>query len=568
MKFRRFAAVAVVGSLVLAACGGDDDSDATETIEVSETTAATEATEPAATSAPATTAAAEESTTEESSTAESTTSSEESSEAAEPEGTFGGTLVHLAAFEAPSLDVLLGRADAGPSSDAVMLNAIYDVLFYEDAETGEVRTKLAESLESTDFTTWTLTLRPDINFSDGTPLNAEAVKYNWDRIADPANASRNAAGPLQIETLTVVDDLTLEMKLKAVNATFDRDLAATVPWIASPTAIEAAGANYGVDNAVGAGPFVLESWTRDSEMVLTRNPDYWNAPLPYLDELIIRQVPDPEARIQTWLAGDADTGSTSTQVELATRAEEAGGLLAPTFAPIGGLAYVFNTTKPPFDDVRARVAITQAIDRHMLNDVVQAGLSDPVDYLIREPSPFYNEEYVHEFDHDAAQALLDELADEGKPLSFTFVTTAAGLPLTEGMQAQLLGYDNISVEIEQIENTNITARGNAGDFEALITQSVSFDPSPFYEMWTTGSRRNTGGYSNPDMDAALAAQRSTGDLDERKAAIDTVQEIALQDAPWFFFSSTKSYWFHYPEVMGLDNMSRQGPRWDEVYKTS
>src|SRR3954471_5990599 len=105
--------------------------------------------------------------------------------------------------------------------------------------------------------------------------------------------------------MVVVDATTLTMTLKAKNAVFPQ-LMALMPFVGSPTAFRQLGADRFARAPVGGGPFVLRSWVPDAEMMLTRNPNYWNAPLPNLDQLVMRPVPDDTQRINSLCAAEAN----------------------------------------------------------------------------------------------------------------------------------------------------------------------------------------------------------------------------------------------------------------------
>src|SRR5213076_1144333 len=111
------------------------------------------------------------------------------------------------------------------------------------------------------------------------------------RIMDPANASPRSGLANQIATMEPLDAVTLKITLKAKNALFPGAVT-LMPFIGSPTA----GKDKFNNDPVGGGPFVIKSWTRDSQMTLVRNPTYWNAPLPYLDSLVLKPIVDESQR--------------------------------------------------------------------------------------------------------------------------------------------------------------------------------------------------------------------------------------------------------------------------------
>src|SRR5438067_6079085 len=166
----------------------------------------------------------------------------------------GGTITMFIAGDIQNLDPITMQNSG--STDAIRGSAVYDMLLYSDLKTSTITPQTAESLTSADALVWTLKLHPNIKFSDGTPYDAAAVRFNWLRLQDPKNAAARATQANTIAQMDVVDAVTLKITLKSKNAVFP-GVAALIPFIASPKAIQDKGSNYGND-PVGAGPFLLK----------------------------------------------------------------------------------------------------------------------------------------------------------------------------------------------------------------------------------------------------------------------------------------------------------------------
>jgi peptide/nickel transport system substrate-binding protein len=428
-------------------------------------------------------------------------------------------------------------------------NALYGTLMINDPDTNEIDYTMATGFDSTDGgTTYELTLRPGLEFTDETPLDAAAVQFNWERLRDPALGSTAIRQASQVATTEVMDETTLKVVLHAPNPNFPQGMLATsMNWIASPTALEKGRAAF--DEApVGAGPFELTRWMRQGAIDLERNPEYWDAPKPYLDAITIRSVPDTNQRVNAITAGDADL-STETNPSSVSRAQDAGAQVATV--PAGGGQYLgMNFRRAPFDDERARRAVVLAVDRDMINTIVFNGDGEVPQTLFPENSPFYSDIPLPQQDTEAAQALFDELAAEGKPVEFTF-TTYVGIDnqaTAEALQAQLNAYDNVNVDIEVVDFATGSARAGAHDFDMMVSSAITQDPD--YALWTAFHSRSSGnfmGVSDPQLDEALDAGRTAQAMDERKQAYDVVQEriVELNPGVWYVRAS--------PSVMMGDN---------------
>jgi peptide/nickel transport system substrate-binding protein len=222
----------------------------------------------------------------------------------------GGTINALVGTEITSLDPARSGGGVG-GGDSQRLFALYDALLYQDPTTGAIIPQTLVSMTTSDAVTWTLKIKAGIKFSDGLPYDAAAIKYNWDRAADGSVPSSPNGPIVKTFTSAVVDATTLSLKLTTgANGQFPRTLSAnqSMSAIASPQALKAANNNQAVyDGApVGAGPFMFKEWVRDSKITLVRNPNYWNAPRPYVDQLVFRPIVDESQRANTFKAGNAN----------------------------------------------------------------------------------------------------------------------------------------------------------------------------------------------------------------------------------------------------------------------
>ncbi|EFC84749.1 ABC transporter substrate-binding protein [Parafrankia sp. EUN1f] len=415
-------------------------------------------------------------------------------------------------------------------------NALYGTLMVNDEKTDELSYTMAESFDTTDQgATFTLKLRPGLLFSDGTPLDAEAVKVNWDRHRDPANASPYLSEASLVAAIEVVDATTLTVKMKAPTPSFPRAMLTTsMNWIASPAAL-AKGKDSFDRNPVGAGPYTLKSWTRQDRIELTRNTRYHDAPRPYLDTITVRTSNDASQRYNTLVSGGADV-VIETNADSLDKAADAGYTTDVT--PLnGGLFLAMNMRKAPFDDLRARQAIAAAIDMDTLNLAVYNGAGKTVDTLFSDSSPLYVDAPLRRTDKATAQRLFDELAAEGKPVEFTFTayTTSEMKDTAENIQAQLSAYKNVKVNIRVVDFPEATKLGMAGDFDMLVWSSSFVDPDP--RVWTafrSDSRGNFPGVDDPQLDEALATGRTATDTATRKAAYETFQQRLIALVPGVF----------------------------------
>ncbi|NUU26333.1 MAG: ABC transporter substrate-binding protein, partial [Streptomycetaceae bacterium] len=385
--------------------------------------------------------------------------------------------------------------------------------------------------------TWTLKLRPNVQFSDGTPLDAAAVKTNWEMHADPATQSlhRAAAGGL---TTRVVDPLTLSITPPAPNANFDRMVAQELTYIESPLQLAKGPDAYG-SQPVGAGPFVLRSWSRGSQQVYARNPTYWQKDkgLPHLDGFTVKNVPDIQQQLSSVKSGQADIFTSSDPALLDRGARDAN---AAVLKVDGGQYFLFNTTRPPFNDPRARRAVALAMDPADIPKTLNNGYL-PAQGIFAASSPFFDPAQAQpKPDRAEAQRLFNELAAEGKKVDFTYLIpqNPSSQKTAEFMQSRLQQYANVSMRIDSLEIGAYTVRmAIQKDFQAVLSQRWICDPEPqMFQAFQSRSPQNFGGWSNPAADQALVTARGSADPAVRKQAYGELQKAYAQDLPMWVYA--------------------------------
>jgi peptide/nickel transport system substrate-binding protein len=440
--------------------------------------------------------------------------------------------------------------------DSSRLNAMYDSLFYSEPKTGKAIPQTGESLTA-DPTgqVWTLKVKPNITFTDGTPYDAAAVKWTWDEHKNPERRSVVAAAAAAIDKTEVVDPLTLKITLKAPNAAFDRVVASSLAFIPSPTAMQKDPAGFAA-KPVGAGPFILSQWDRDSQMVFTKNPHYWQGPdKPKLDKVVFRVLSDSEQALNGIATGRGDLKVSVSAVD-AAKARDRG--LGVQQAPVlVGEAIVFNANKPPFDDPRARKAVALALDPKDVNKVAFTNQGVPSSSLFPEGSPLVAPDApaVPSANRVEAQRLLDELAAAGKPLSFTYLLPQNNQATRTGeyIATQLRTFKNISVttEAQAIVTYNNSVRVQRNYQAAMMNWLVSDIEPTAYGYLYSSSPSNFLGFRNAQADVALDQGRKTGDPASRQAAYTELARQVAQDVPLWPYQEGRITVYYAKTVAGL-----------------
>ncbi|HCK19249.1 MAG TPA: ABC transporter substrate-binding protein, partial [Thalassospira sp.] len=265
-------------------------------------------------------------------------------------------------------------------NDFRILMNVYDGLVRYKDGTLEVEPALAESWTiSDDGTVYTFSLRDGVTFHDGTPFNAEAVKYNFDRMLDESHPEHDT-GPFPlafffsaVEEVEVVDDLTVKFQLNAPYAPFLSNLAYPTGLIVSPTAVREDGSDFG-RNPVGTGPFKFAEWESNAKVVVVRNDDYWEDPAK-LEAVVFRPITDANTRVAELMAGGIDL---MVEVPPDSLTQLAGDDNFSVYEQAGPHLWflILNLKEGPFQDKKVRQAINYAIDKKALVENVLQGTAE------------------------------------------------------------------------------------------------------------------------------------------------------------------------------------------------
>ncbi|MFI1581853.1 ABC transporter substrate-binding protein [Embleya sp. NPDC020630] len=466
----------------------------------------------------------------------------------------GGTLTVAMASDMRSMDPF--GALSNSYTDNSRLNAVYDSLFWHEAKTGKVMPQVGESLTpDPGNASWTLKLKPNVKFSDGTPYDAAAVKFTWDEHAAPARKSYQAGTIAAVKTTEAVDPTTLKITLTGPNANFDHIVASNLSFIVSPTAYRKDPAGF-ARNPVGAGPYTFKEWTTGDHMTFVKNRGYWQgAAKPYADTVVFKVIQDSTQGLETVYSGGADM-KVSVNAEDPVKARQK-GLETKIVTIIGGESIYFNNKRAPFDDVRARRAVQLALDADEVNKISFSGNGTPTHSIFPPESPLVDAgtETVQRTDRAEAQRLLDELAAEGKPLDFTYSIpqNANAQRTAEYIMTSLRALRNISVKIAPMPiaafQTDIVINKNyqAAMFSYYLSDA---EPGLYVNLYST-SPNNYLLYANPTVDQNLDRARTTNDPAQRKAAYTAVAAQLKQDAPLWTYQSSVVTAFHRSTVVGM-----------------
>ena len=470
------------------------------------------------------------------------------------------------------------------SEDFILYNLVYDAILNIDLE-GNFQPKVASEWSvSDDGLTWTLKIRDDITFHDGTPLTAEDVAFSLNLYRDTADFVYPPSYMEPFTTVEAPDATTVTLTSEVPVAAFDYRMPAlfVLPrhiWEGEDPA------TFANEEMIGSGPFTLAEYSQDEFMRFAANESYWGGP-PGVDELIFQTFSNPDARVQALINGDLDmiTEFPATALPSLQNAEnievaeglEFGGRLADIF---------FNVTDPancPADgvcsghpalrDVEVRRALAQAVDKQQLIDTVLLGLGEPGLGLVPPGlTEWFATELVPEDYQFDLQAAAQRLADAGYvdadgdgirecptpdcgptgDLTFrmNYPTDNDEHPRVSDTLSGWWEEIGVSVQIQGLDSDALTSICcPAFDFDVMLW-SWSSDPDPegllvilTCDQIETGQSET--GYCNPVYDELFAEQNVAVDPAARREIVVEMQRITLEDVPYiipFYYPKIQAY---------------------------
>ena len=478
---------------------------------------------------------------------------------------------------------------------------IFEPLLLID-ENNEIIPGQAESYTvSEDGLTWTFTMRDGLKWSDGSDLTAKDFEYSFKRMADPNTAAPYAetavgmiAGfdeaqgnpdpetgepttdpnPDALQVVASEDGKTLTITLSYPCSYFDKLAAFAALSPVQQATVEANGDAWCTtpETFVSNGPYMITEWTPSERIVLSKNPNYvggWDTSKIVSDNITLLLLEDSSASYAAYNSGEAQLVKDvpTDEIPSLTKAEDGGDFYVDT---ILGTYYIsLNDQREPFTDPNVRKALSLAIDREYVADVIMQGTYSPA-YNIVGPG-IMDAEGKGEFIDNANggegyissdyEANLEEakqlLADAGYPdgegfPTITYSANDAGyhIPVAEYLQ-QAWGELGITMNIDKVDWASFLPLRRAGDFDISRNGWVMDynDPSNMLEIFTSSNGNNDGKYNNPDFDAAIEASK-VADTNTHFEQLHKAEDIIMEDMGCIPVAYYNDFWLQSPSLQG------------------
>lgn len=433
-------------------------------------------------------------------------------------------------------------------------NAVYDPLMAVAAD-GSIQPYLAKSMTpNATFDTWTMTLRPNIKFNDGSALTSAVVASNYRALkSSPLTGTALA----QVASVSTPDAMTVVYTLTGPNPTFPAGLTTQVGYVVGQAMIDKASSGAsGVLQPVGTGPFIYSQWQQNSFFTATKNPNYWRSGLPYLDSITFKPIPDSSQRESTLRSGGVDmiesaTPSTITNFEGVSGYQlvdtRTGVIGQPTFTYI-----MLNLATPPTNDLSIRQALAKAINQPDVQKVLGGPPQQPATGIFLPNSPYYSNTNFPTYDPSGATSLVNQYkAKHGTPtINLKTIPDPVAIKEVQAVQ-QMWQQVGFHVTISEEEQATIINDFIVGNFQAVTSyQFGAVNPDLNYVWWSTTTISPVGSIglnftrmNDPTLEAAMLQGRHTTDQSTRVTAYRTVNEQLARQLPYLWIEQ-----FYFSEV--------------------
>jgi peptide/nickel transport system substrate-binding protein len=421
----------------------------------------------------------------------------------------GGTL-RVGATGGSSGDTLDAQAPL-TTMDFIRVGALFEQLVKMNAETGQPEMVLADSIEpNPDATEWTITLKPNITFHDGSPLTSADVLFSLKRIQDNNLAGLATMGPIDLANATIVDDLTLTIPFTAPYAIF-------VEGLSDIFATRIVPEGYDPANPIGTGPFKYESFTPGQESVFVRNDNYWQDG-PHLDKLVITDFADETAQINALQSGEVDLINQLSSASVATVKSGGGEIVVSETR--GFVPLTMRVDTEPFSDVRVRQALRLLINRDELNQQVYGGLGTVGNDVFGAIDAAYEGAVPQrEQDIDQAKSLLAEAGYSDLKIDLITADTGPGAQAIASVFAAQAAKAGVTVNVVAQDTTQFWSQSwtqvpftqsfwNTSNYLTMAQQGIA-EGAPFNEIHQT----------DPEWQALYQEAITTVDADARATII-------------------------------------------------
>lgn len=425
-----------------------------------------------------------------------------------------------------------------------LVGLVYDKLFVPSPYVDEPQPWLAQSVTQVDHSTWIVKLRPDVKWHDGEPFTAQDVQFTFEYYRDgsPNRHTHHVSQAPRIDNITAEDDQTVRFECGYPCPTLDMITLADLPILPKHVweGVTEPHTNTN-DMPVGTGPYKLIQYIPGEHLRFVANEEYF-AGAPLVKELTVPIIKDPSTTFIALRTGEIDAAARPVPPELTSEFQNSGNIDLIKTAPLSLVEIRMNFEKEPFDNPDFRNALSLAIDREELVEVILLGQGRPGTQGYPHPdSPWTNPNLSTPFNQEESAAILDSLSyvdrnrdgvremPNGTPLQYT-IKVAGSEPTwvrAAELVAKQLSEIGISIEVVILDEGAVAKLFSSRDFDLYINNINPHgvaDPDQFVMSHRSGYLWKAG-LEYPEWDVLFEEYKTTTSVDSRRQVLFTMQEL-------------------------------------------
>ncbi len=451
----------------------------------------------------------------------------------------GGSIVYGTDSESQGFDPTTAEWD---ETGYTYARTVFDPLV-ASTKSGNWVPYLAQSVTpNTDYTSWTITLRPNVTFHDGTPCDGPALLANLQKQMTSA-----LVGPVFTDLVSDVSQsgpLAVRLDMTKPWVTFPYQLTGQTGYVVAPSMLKNPN---GTDHPVGTGPFVFQQWQQNQRFVATRNPSYWRPGYPYLQQITYKPIVDDVARSDALQSGTVDMMVTVTpQIVVQYRGNRQWSY-ADDSGPVVGEPQVnliqLNVLEPPMDQAIVRLAMAKSFSQEAVSRILTEGVNTPINGPFVPGTPYYAKTGYPGYDLSGARKLVKQYQKQaGKPLAFTLTLTPdPEVQRSATYLQQQWSNAGMNVQLATFEQNELISNVVSGKYQATTwRQFGQVQPDLNYVFWSAqtvnknGLSLNLARNADPRIQAALETGRETTDPSVRAKAYQQIAKYFAEDLPYLW----------------------------------
>lgn len=432
---------------------------------------------------------------------------------------------------------------------------------------GGVAPYLAQSVTpNSQYTSWTITLRPNLKFHDGSPCDGAALLQNFQQ-HETSLLTSPAIKPI-LKNFQQTGPLTVVANFLQPWVAFPYFIAGGIGGqIAYPVAPAMFSNPNGTNHPIGTGPFIFQSWQPNDHFTATRNPNYWRSGLPYLDSITFRPLPDANSRAQALQSGSINIMVSNTpQITVQFKGNKQWSYIDDTSLSFGEPdvnCLLVNTAVAPFNNKNARLALAKSIDQSAYSKTIDVGLGGPVNGPFVSGTPYYTNTGWPGQDLSGAKKAVQQYQKEtGKQLTFQFngVPTPFTIREQEYLQQQFKSV-GMHVSLATFQQNELINNALLGHFQLQTWRQFGCaEPDANYIFWSTTTLGPVGSLAinftrnnDSQIQTALNQGRAAVSSTARANAYKTIAKRFTADMPYIWLD--RSVWavIAQPKVQNFNN---------------